>query len=92
MKEIPGITFSHPKAAFYVFFNIGSYIGKKYPNGKIVEGGGDICEMLLEDHGLALVPGHAFGKDDTIRLSFAASQADIRKGIEILKKGLAGIR
>jgi len=91
MKEIPGITFSHPKAAFYVLFNIGSYIGKKLPSEKIISGGEDICQMLLEDHGLAIVPGHAFGKDDAIRLSFAASEADIRKGIEILKQGLSSI-
>jgi aspartate aminotransferase len=91
MKDIPGITFSMPKAAFYVFFNIASYIGKKLPNGKVISGGEDICQMLLEDHGLALVPGHAFGKDDAIRLSFAASQEDIRNGVELLKKGLSSI-
>jgi len=91
MKEIPGITFSYPKAAFYVLFNISSYIGKKLTNGKTILGGEDICQMLLEDHGLAIVPGHAFGKDDAIRLSFAASEADIRKGIEILKRGLSSI-
>jgi aspartate aminotransferase len=88
MKDIPGITFSQPKAAFYVLFNISSYIGKKLPNGRAILGGEEICEMLLEDHGLALVPGHAFGKDDAIRLSFAASENDIRKGIDILKKAL----
>ena len=91
MKDIPGISFSMPKAAFYVFFSIASYIGKKLPSGKIIKSGEDICEMLLEDHGLALVPGNAFGKSDAIRLSFAASQADIRKGVEILKAALAEI-
>lgn len=91
MKDIPGISFSHPKAAFYVFFSIESYIGRKLPSGKAVLSGEDICEMLLEDHGLALVPGNAFGKPDAIRLSFAASQADIRKGVEILKKAFAEI-
>ena len=58
---------------------------------KTIESGEDICEMLLEDHGLALVPGNAFGKPDAIRLSFAASQNDIRKGVEILKAALAEI-
>jgi aspartate/methionine/tyrosine aminotransferase len=47
--------------------------------------------MLLEDYGFALVPGHAFGKSDAIRLSFAASENDIRKGVEILKLGLSSI-
>ncbi len=91
MKDIPGISFSMPRAAFYVFFSIASYIGKKLPSGKVILSGEDICEMLLEDHGLALVPGNAFGKSDAIRLSFAASQADIRKGVEILKAGLKEI-
>ncbi|MEP7235845.1 MAG: pyridoxal phosphate-dependent aminotransferase, partial [Ignavibacteriota bacterium] len=92
MKEIPGITFSIPKAAFYVFFSITSYIGKQLPDGATILGGEDICRMLLEEHGLALVPGHAFGKDDAIRLSFAASEEDIRNGVAILKKGLSSIR
>jgi aspartate aminotransferase len=92
MKEIPGISFSMPKAAFYVFFSISSYIGRKLPSGTVITSGEDICRMLLEDHGLALVPGGAFGKDDAVRLSFAASEADIRNGIEILKSGLATIQ
>jgi aspartate aminotransferase len=91
MKDIPGITFSMPKAAFYVFFNISAYIGKKLPSDKIILSSEDICEMLLEDYGLALIPGNAFGKNDSIRLSFAASQNDIRKGVEILKMGLSTI-
>ncbi|MDP4219999.1 MAG: pyridoxal phosphate-dependent aminotransferase [Bacteroidota bacterium] len=91
LKEIPNISFSTPKAAFYVFFSIASFIGKKLPSGKIVKSGEDICEMLLEDHGLALVPGNAFGKPDAIRLSFAASESDIRKGVAILKSALGMI-
>jgi len=91
MNEIPDISFSIPKAAFYVFFSVASYIGKKLPSMKTIRSGEDICEMLLEDHGLALVPGNAFGKPDAIRLSFAASQNDIRKGVEILKKAMAEI-
>jgi aspartate aminotransferase len=91
MKDIPGITFSIPKAAFYVFFSISSYIGRKLSSGKTIRSGEEICEMLLEDFGLALVPGNAFGKPDAIRLSFSASQDDIRKGVEILKNGLSSI-
>ena len=52
MKEIPGISFSIPKAAFYVFFSIASYIGKKLPSGTVIKSGEDICEMLLDEFGL----------------------------------------
>ncbi|HET6510561.1 MAG TPA: pyridoxal phosphate-dependent aminotransferase [Candidatus Kapabacteria bacterium] len=92
MREIPGIVFTDPKAAFYVFFDISSFIGKKLPNGTVVRSGEDICLMLLEEQGLALVPGGAFGKDDAVRLSFAASEADITEGVKRLKAGLSLIQ
>jgi aspartate aminotransferase len=91
MSEIPHIKFAHPKAAFYVFFDISYFIGRSLPNGGLIESAEDICLMLLEDQGVALVPGNAFGKDDAIRLSFAASEADIREGVRRLAAGLASI-
>lgn len=91
MADVPGIRFSTPKAAFYVFFDISSFIGKTTPAGVRVGSAEDICLMLLEDHGIALVPGNAFGKDDAIRLSFAASDKDIEEGVKRIKKGLSEI-
>ena len=90
-SQIPGVTFSHPKAAFYVFFDISSFIGKHTSNHTTIKSAEDICAMLLEEFGLALVPGNAFGKDDAIRLSFAASMKDIKEGLVRLKAGLASI-
>ena len=91
LRDIPGISFTHPQGAFYVFFNIASYIGKRMPHGGIVNGAYDICEMLLDEHGLALVSGDAFGNKEYIRLSFAASQEDIREGVKRLKVGLGSL-
>lgn len=91
MSEIEGIKFTMPKAAFYVFFDISSFIGKALPNGGIIRSAEDICLMLLEGFGIALVPGNAFGQDDAIRLSFAASESDIREGVKRIKEGLAQI-
>jgi aspartate aminotransferase len=92
MSDIPGIRFAEPKAAFYVFFDISSFIGKSTSAGVRIRSAEEICLMLLEDHGIALVPGNAFGKDDAIRLSFAASEKDIEEGVRRIKQGLSEIK
>jgi aspartate aminotransferase len=91
MREIPGISFTEPRGAFYVFFKIESYLGKSSRSGKQMESAYDICEMLLEQESLALVSGDAFGEKHYMRLSFAASEQDIREGVARLKKGLASL-
>jgi aspartate aminotransferase len=91
MSEIPNISFSKPKGAFYIFFDISKYIGRSNPAGRMMMGGYDICEYLLEALGLALVAGDAFGDAGHIRLSFAASDEDITEGIGLLKQGLASL-
>jgi aspartate aminotransferase len=92
LNDIPGIRFSVPRAAFYVFFDISSFIGRTSSTGKRIASSEDICEILLEEFGLALVPGTAFGKADAVRLSFAASEEDIEEGAKRLKSGLASIQ
>jgi aspartate aminotransferase len=91
MKDIPEISFTHPAGAFYIFFNVAPYIGRRMPSGNLVSSADDICEMLLEQFGLALVSGSGFGDSNYIRLSFAASDDDIREGVVRLKKGLAAL-
>jgi aspartate aminotransferase len=91
MREIPGISFTEPRGAFYVFFKIESYLGKSSRSGKQMESAYDICEMLLEQESLALVSGDAFGEKHYMRLSFAASEQDIREGVKRLKAGLASL-
>lgn len=91
MRDIPGISFTHPAGAFYIFFNVEAYIGKMTPSGNIAGSADDVCEMLLETFDLALVSGSGFGDERYIRLSFAASDDDIREGVARLKKGLAAL-
>ena len=92
MGEIPSIRYAIPKAAFYLFFDVSDYLGKEMPNGEAIETAPDLCEMLLENFGVALVPGGAFGDDNAVRLSFAASEGDIREGIHRLAEGLRSIQ
>lgn len=91
MSDIPDISFTRPAGAFYIFFNVTPYIGRTMPSGKVVTMADDICEMLLEEFGIALVSGSGFGDSNYIRLSFAASDDDIHEGVARLKKGLAAL-
>lgn len=91
MKQIRDIRFTMPKAAFYIFFDISKFIGRKTPDGTVIRSAEDICMMLLEGPGIALVPGDAFGRPDHIRLSFSASESDLREGARRIQEGLTSI-
>lgn len=76
LNAIPGIDCPSPDGAFYVFPRITSAMEA---TGHATDA--DFCRWLLHDHGVALVPGRAFGLPGHLRLSFAYSQADLDKGL-----------
>jgi aspartate aminotransferase len=77
LSEIPGLKFHNPDGAFYVFISFDEITDDV-----------DFCSYLLEHHHLALVPGDAFGCPGALRISFAASEETLKKGIERLAFGL----
>lgn len=88
LNEIEGVSCFTPGGAFYVFPDISYYIGKKLPDGSTIDSSTDLCLYLLDEFGLALVPGDAFGEPNGIRLSYAASMEDLKEAMARLKKGL----
>lgn len=88
LSNIDGLTCFTPEGAFYVFPDVSSYIGTKTSDGEPINNSTDLCMYLLEKHGLALVPGDAFGEPQGLRISFAASQQMLEDGIKRLKTGL----
>lgn len=81
LSEIPGIQLNQPQGAFYVFPDVSSYFGKTL-KGKTISNASDFALYLLEEAHVATVTGEAFGNDNCIRISYAASETDIRKAIE----------
>jgi len=80
LKEIPGINVNHPTGAFYVFPDVSAYYGKS--NGSvIIDNSVDFAELLLESAHVALVAGSAFGDDNCVRLSYAASDEVLKEAI-----------
>jgi len=75
-NEIDGVSVSKPKGAFYLFVNI-----KDLGVGSM-----EFCEKLLEDYGVAVVPGVGFGSEGYFRFSFATDITTIRLGLRRIKK------
>jgi aspartate aminotransferase len=73
LNAIDGITCLKPEGAFYVFPNCSGIIGKKTKNGKILNNDEDVVTALLEDAGVAVVQGSAFGLEGYFRISYATS-------------------
>ena len=81
LRAIPGIALLPPEGAFYAFPDVSHYGLDSIT----------LCNRLLDELGLAVVPGVAFGDDRCIRLSCAASPASISDGLERLHRFLASL-
>jgi len=88
LEAIPGIKVHRPAGTFYVFPEVSALLGRAAGNHRIASVD-DLCDWLLEEHKLAVVPGSAFGEPSAIRLSFATSQAEIEKAIARLRDAVA---
>lgn len=88
LSSIEGLRCFKPSGAFYVFPDISNYLNKTTPDGDAIETSTDLCLYLLETHGLAAVPGDAFGEPNGIRLSYASSMEDLQEAIDRLNNGL----
>ncbi|HEY8935481.1 MAG TPA: pyridoxal phosphate-dependent aminotransferase [Cyclobacteriaceae bacterium] len=88
LKEIPDVKSNYPQGAFYFFPDVSSYFGKS--DGSVtIKNGDDFCLYMLEKAHVSLVPGGAFGDDNCVRLSYAASEKDLREALKRLKETLA---
>tara|TARA_A200000113_G_scaffold81633_1_gene72648 strand:+ start:6179 stop:7357 length:1179 start_codon:yes stop_codon:yes gene_type:complete len=88
LSKIPGFKLNEPQGAFYVFPDISSYFGKTI-KGKTIENANDFALFLLEEAHVATVTGDAFGNSDCIRISYAASEEDIKTAVERIKNALS---
>jgi aspartate aminotransferase len=91
LKEIPGVKANYPTGAFYFFPDVSSFYGKS-DGTKVIKNGDDLCLWLLENARVSLVPGGAFGDERCVRLSYAASEKDLRESMARLKEALAKLK
>ena len=89
LGEIKGLKLNVPEGAFYVFPDVSSFFGKTL-RGRTINNASDFSLYLLEEAGVATVTGEAFGDPKCIRLSYAASEEELRKAIARIKESLQG--
>lgn len=87
LNSITGVSCLTPTGAFYAFPNVSAFYGKSVDDRKI-SSSSDLALYLLESANVALVPGGAFGDDAYIRLSYATSVDEIKKGVDRIKEAL----
>jgi len=87
LKDIPGFICNEPEGAFYVFPDVTAYFGKIL-NGTKINNSSDLSMYLLEVAHVATVAGDSFGNNNCIRISYAASEAEITEALARIKKAL----
>ena len=87
LSKIEKIKINKPDGAFYVFPDVSNFFGSHYKNIKI-KNSEDLSMFLLTNSGVATVSGNAFGNDNCIRISYAASEVEIIKACKLIKNSL----
>ena len=88
LAEIPGLKTSKPDGAFYVFPDCSAYFGKK-DGDTVLKNADDLCFYILSKGHVGIVSGDAFGSPECFRLSYAASEAQLKEALTRIKNALA---
>jgi aspartate aminotransferase len=90
LRGIAGVKIVDIPATFYAFPDVGAFLGRRSGN-HVINTVDDLCDWLLDAHGVATVPGTAFGAEHAIRLSFATGEAELKEALARIAKGLSAL-
>jgi aspartate aminotransferase len=91
LKEIPGFRFNVPLGAFFMFPDVSDYFGRT--DGRVVIQNADaLCMYLLQEAHVSVVTGSAFGEPNCIRISYAATEEQLKKALQRIKESLAKLK
>ncbi len=91
LNEIPGMKTYVPNGAFYIFPDISEFFGKS-DGETTINNADDFCLYVLNKAHVSLVTGDAFGAPECVRLSFAASEEDLKEAIHRIKETLSKLK
>jgi aspartate aminotransferase len=92
LNACPGVTCPVPQGAFYVFPSVAGCIGRTSAGGRVIATDEDFVTALLDEHEVAVVHGAAFGLSPHIRISYAASDADLAEAMTRIRAFCDGLR
>ena len=81
-EHLPDWKLSIPEGAFYLYPNVSAHIGKRTPGGRVLADVDALLDYILEEAGVGLVTGRAFGTDEHARISYACSEDMLTEAIE----------
>ncbi len=90
-REIPGLKVNNPDGAFYLFPEVGYYLGKR-DGEREIKSSSDLAMYILEVGHVATVAGDAFGAPIYLRLSYATSEENITEAMRRIKEVLARLK
>jgi aspartate aminotransferase len=91
INAIPGLSCRAPDGAFYLYVNCAGLIGRRAPDGRVLETDGDVVLYLLDSEGVAAVAGTAYGLSPYFRLSIATSQDVLDEGCRRMARAVAAL-
>jgi aspartate aminotransferase len=87
-----GLKCDLPQGAMYIFCSCAGAIGKRAPDGRVIENDTDFTMYLLDSVGVAVVQGVAYGMSPYFRASFVAPEADLVRGGDLVREACAALR
>ncbi|MEO6205892.1 MAG: aminotransferase class I/II-fold pyridoxal phosphate-dependent enzyme, partial [Mycobacteriales bacterium] len=91
LSAIPGVECPEPFGAFYCYPSVKGVLGKEI-RGRTPSTSAELAELLLDEVGVAVVPGEAFGTPGYFRLSYALGDEDLVKGVSRMRELLSEAR
>jgi len=92
LESVEKVHFPEPQGAFYLFVDVSAYYGKKTDSGAQISNSIEFCKALLDEQGVVIVPGAAFGQDSCVRFSFTASLPTISVAMPKFNDFVEGMR
>ncbi len=92
LREVPGLTCDKPQGAFYLFPRCAGLLGRRAPDGKVLEKEEDVVVYLLEHAGVAVVQGEAYGLSPYLRISIASSLDNLTEAARRIAHAVAELR
>ena len=91
LRAAEGLNCDLPEGAMYIFCSCAGAIGKRTPDGKVLEYDADFTMYLLDSVGVAVVQGVAYGMSPYFRASFVAPEADLVRGGDLIQQACAAL-
>jgi len=91
LSAIPGLKVNHPQGAFYLFPDVSAYFGKT-DGTTVIKNADDFADYIMLNAFVGLVSGSAFGDDNCVRISYAASDAQLKEAVKRIGEAVVKLK